>query len=1282
MIKGKDVLLNINDYKTVSSHGTKEIKIKDDKFRNELKSLNLKNDEIYSNLPSTDYNISYHFNIDDAQNNINPITGIYQNTETIETIFVRIESLTGDCLQIGSFSINISETPDSLEFTVDVCNNSLVESSFSNFTFLGNIVSNYDLNSSVSFYLTENDVITNLNQLSQFPPLNENITHFYAKIERPDSLCYSTVLVNLNYLVPTDIGIETYIFNQCLDPLLIETINSIPYNYNSLPISYNLEDAMADIEADYPEISVNLEALIMGYPRIITTASEEFSILVSIRYNDENCPTFMNMEFHKNLLYNRVLSVPEITKCDDELYDGIEDFSLTEIIAEFKGDYDIELQVYETEENLLNDINALDPSTILTVTNSKTIYISSSYENCSLVSEMNLIVTPGLYISPIAVDYCGYTDLNTNSTNIILEPLKAAILEENGIIGPVEFYLSEEDAENQENELIDSYSTFSSQQTFYVRVSDVFSGCYDISTIEANITNAIEANNPEPLIICDDDQDGTSTINLLNLIPQISNGNNNLSFAFYKNFDDALVNESVIENLNNYSTATTTLYIRVEALNLECFSIIPYDISIYSNPELPPVSNFINCETNLNLPSEFFFVDKDSQIIGNQASMKVLYFETENNAINNNNPIDKNTAYLPSSNPQTIYVRLQNEDYSNCFKVAPMQIEVRQAPIYNNPTDIFECDANKTGLATTNLNEKIEQISANSPTNLNVTFHLSPLNAIVGANEIPLNYTSISNPQIIYARIENTNSSCFDIQTFNINTLSLPEVTYGQSLTACGNNYNFYTQWNLTEIELNVLDGRQYSIDFTYFESEADLLADNNRIPNPEAYTNTSNPQTIYAKIRNATTDCFDIVPFQLIVNSPPQINEFQTFNICENSENQVDLLEINEIILDDSFNVVIGYYPNETSAENKENPLDSNYTYLNTTETLFARVEYSTTQCYAVYPFQLVINALPVANQPNDLIVCDDDIDGFVELDLTQQNSAILGNQNPNEYSISFYNSEINAIENLQPFNQNHIAFNNEIIFVRVENIATGCYAITQFSTVINSIPTISIPDQVVCLNNLPLVVSAETNNPLDSYLWSTSATTSQIEITEIDTYSVTITNQFGCQNTSTFNVIESESATIDVVETIDFSDPNNITVTINGIGDYLYQLNNSNPQISNVFENVPIGYNTVTIIDQNGCAEVNKTVLVIDAPKHMSPNNDGDFDTWHIAGVETLPGTVINIFDRKGKLLKQLKHDSLGWDGTYNGQNMPASDYWFTAIIQQNNKSFKILGHFALRR
>ncbi len=41
MIKGKNIILNINDYKTEEKYGTKEIKIADDKFVNEFKKLKL-----------------------------------------------------------------------------------------------------------------------------------------------------------------------------------------------------------------------------------------------------------------------------------------------------------------------------------------------------------------------------------------------------------------------------------------------------------------------------------------------------------------------------------------------------------------------------------------------------------------------------------------------------------------------------------------------------------------------------------------------------------------------------------------------------------------------------------------------------------------------------------------------------------------------------------------------------------------------------------------------------------------------------------------------------------------------------------------------------------------------------------------------------------------------------------------------------------------------------------------------------------------------------------------
>jgi gliding motility-associated-like protein len=177
-------------------------------------------------------------------------------------------------------------------------------------------------------------------------------------------------------------------------------------------------------------------------------------------------------------------------------------------------------------------------------------------------------------------------------------------------------------------------------------------------------------------------------------------------------------------------------------------------------------------------------------------------------------------------------------------------------------------------------------------------------------------------------------------------------------------------------------------------------------------------------------------------------------------------------------------------------------------------------------------------------------------------------------------------------------------------------------------------------------------------------------------------VTNEFNCTTTQVFNVIESEQANIDIVETVDFSDPNNITITISGIGNYLYQLDDHPPQESNIFENAGIGYHTITVIDLNGCSEATKEVLVLDFPKFVTPNQDGYFDTWHITGVETLPGTVIYIYDRYGKQLSFLTATSKGWDGTYNGQNMPSTDYWFVAHVKGGRYDFEAKGHFALKR
>uniref|UniRef100_UPI0035BE6488 T9SS type B sorting domain-containing protein n=1 Tax=Gilvibacter sp. TaxID=2729997 RepID=UPI0035BE6488 len=76
------------------------------------------------------------------------------------------------------------------------------------------------------------------------------------------------------------------------------------------------------------------------------------------------------------------------------------------------------------------------------------------------------------------------------------------------------------------------------------------------------------------------------------------------------------------------------------------------------------------------------------------------------------------------------------------------------------------------------------------------------------------------------------------------------------------------------------------------------------------------------------------------------------------------------------------------------------------------------------------------------------------------------------------------------------------------------------------------------------------------------------------------------------------------------------------------------------------------------------------------------GYHDTWNIIGIASNPTAQIYIYDRFGKLLKQLSPLGPGWDGTYNGNPMPSSDYWFQVIYEEDEVEKEFRGHFTLKR
>ena len=49
---------------------------------------------------------------------------------------------------------------------------------------------------------------------------------------------------------------------------------------------------------------------------------------------------------------------------------------------------------------------------------------------------------------------------------------------------------------------------------------------------------------------------------------------------------------------------------------------------------------------------------------------------------------------------------------------------------------------------------------------------------------------------------------------------------------------------------------------------------------------------------------------------------------------------------------------------------------------------------------------------------------------------------------------------------------------------------------------------------------------------------------------------------------------------------------------------------------------------------------------------------------------------------MIKEIKPSDSGWDGTFSGQNMPSTDYWFTIFYEKDGTITEFKSHFAMKR
>ncbi len=358
-------------------------------------------------------------------------------------------------------------------------------------------------------------------------------------------------------------------------------------------------------------------------------------------------------------------------------------------------------------------------------------------------------------------------------------------------------------------------------------------------------------------------------------------------------------------------------------------------------------------------------------------------------------------------------------------------------------------------------------------------------------------------------------------------------------------------------------------------------------------------------------------------------------------------------------------------------NPLTFKNTILNT-QTIYAQVA-NNSDCSSITTLTLNVSNNLISDQT--IIVCDEDAiqDGFrstnISLEITPK-LLIFFPAGAND--IKFYKSKEDAISETNSFPNTFIntTANEQILFGRIF-AGADCFAIVKIILKVFSFDSNTFKDETkfICPNK-SLTLEVPTGF---SYEWSNGNVIDNfINVSTSGLYTVKVTKGL-CSFTKKFDVKNADLAVINSIDVNDFNnDDNSIQVNYSGTGDYEFSIDGINFQDNSLFTNVSIGEYLVTIRDKNNCEDVvSNKVFVLDFPKFFSPNNDGFNDIWDIKNLNK--PAKITIYDRFGKLIYLFENNSGNWNGTFDQELMPADDYWFT-IILENNRIIK--NHFALKR
>jgi gliding motility-associated-like protein len=554
-----------------------------------------------------------------------------------------------------------------------------------------------------------------------------------------------------------------------------------------------------------------------------------------------------------------------------------------------------------------------------------------------------------------------------------------------------------------------------------------------------------------------------------------------------------------------------------------------------------------------------------------------------------------------------------------------------------------------------------------------------------------------------------------------VNNYNFPIVSPISNYELCddlsdGNDTNGSNFFNLVSKTPEIVDS-QTGLVVTYHTNNLNAITGNSPIT---TYTGTDT--TIHVRLTNPITNCFSTTSFAVKVNPLPIVTNVVTLSQCDDDTDAIssfNLTEANVIISNPSDIYSFTYFNSENDAlTNTGAILDPTNVVAANNAVFWARI-YTAKDCFRVSQVNLLVSAtqIPSTFQPITIEECDNFIDltnptddGITIFNMSNAGNQILGlfpaTQN---LSVSYYLNEADALAEENKITT-FTAFrntlpNNQTIWVRLDSpINNGCVGFGPYiNLIVNPLPLVTLIDSdTLCIDPITLAGNYQidaTVTTTGSYTYNWTPTNTNLDAlgnqspifnaNQPGIYKVKVTNTVtNCVRDDQFELFVSSPPVSVIAQLVTplFSEGLAIIEAIvngaNGVV-YEYSLDQINWQSNSVFNDLSDGSYTIYVRDVKQCGVVQSNVVqTITFANFFTPNGDGYNDTWNIPGVGNNYKGKIFIYDRYGKFIKQINPDGNGWDGTFNGKELPATDYWFKAEYTENDVTREFKSHFSIKR